>query len=128
MQRQRSILSFFQKPSPENQNSGAGDKLNGTGIRHNLPSQQSFNGATNKPNTTNSKPAVSTLDEIRGTDTPPEKVPRQVLVDNLTPTDNRKSSAFTSIMHKFAKANPNDKYSQRFVRFLLKPHISRVSA
>ncbi|KNA19440.1 hypothetical protein SOVF_061540 [Spinacia oleracea] len=113
MQRQRSILSFFQKPSPENQNSGAGDKLNGTGIRHNLPSQQSFNGATNKPNTTNSKPAVSTLDEIRGTDTPPEKVPRQVLVDNLTPTDNRKSSAFTSIMHKFAKANPNDKYSQR---------------
>ncbi|XP_021723674.1 DNA mismatch repair protein MSH7-like [Chenopodium quinoa] len=113
MQRQRSILSFFQKPSPVNRNSTAGDKLNAAGNRHSLPSQPSFNGGPKKPNNTASASTISQLEEIRGTDTPPEKVPRQVQFDDLTPTDNKKSSVFSSILHKFAKIDPVDKNSQR---------------
>ncbi|XP_021741550.1 DNA mismatch repair protein MSH7-like [Chenopodium quinoa] len=113
MQRQRSILSFFQKPSPENRSSTAGDKVNAAGNRYNLPSQSSFNGGPNKPSSTSSKSSISRLEEIRGTDTPPEKVPRQVQFDNLTPTDNKKSSVFSSILHKFSKVDPIDRNSQR---------------
>ncbi|KAJ8442394.1 hypothetical protein Cgig2_018650 [Carnegiea gigantea] len=111
MHRQRSILSFLKKPSPENPNSAtsARDQLNGAGIRHN-PSGDTLADAS-KP-TSASCIAVPSL-EIRGTDTPPEKAPRQILTADLTPTDDKKSSVFSSIMHKFVKVDAKEKSSDR---------------
>lgn len=52
--------------------------------------------------------------EIRGTDTPPEKVPRQVLPVNFATNENdRDSSLFSSIMHKFVKVDDGEKASDR---------------
>jgi len=115
MHRQRSILSFLKKSSPENPNSAnataAGTKLNGAGIRHN-PAGETLATAS-KPSSTSCK-AVPSL-EIRGTDTPPEKAPRQVITADLTPTDDKKSSVFSSIMHKFVKVDANEKSPDRCV-------------
>ncbi|KAL2929255.1 DNA mismatch repair protein MSH7 [Bienertia sinuspersici] len=122
MQRQSSIRSFFQKPSPENHNSGDKSRhklpsqkfFNGGETRHEFPSQKSFNGvATAKLNNSTSKAATSPFDEIQGTDTPPEKAPRQAVFDDLTPIDDKKISVFSSIMHKFVKADVNNNVSQR---------------
>ncbi|CAO2822828.1 unnamed protein product [Amaranthus hypochondriacus] len=114
MKRQRSILSFFQKPSLENRNSGTGHKLKGGETACKFSSLESFNGETVKSDEFTSKPAISSLEEVQGADTPPEKVPRQVMVDNLTPVDEmKKSTVFSSIMHKFVKSGDNNKVSQR---------------
>ncbi|XP_062090746.1 DNA mismatch repair protein MSH7 [Humulus lupulus] len=96
MQRQKTILSFFQKPAPANLSSG-----------RQLVSQV---------------PVTESALEIIGTDTPPEKVPRQIFpasyVANESKTD---SSLFSSIMHKFVKPNEREKFPQRN-----KPHGSCV--
>uniref|UniRef100_A0A803NYY0 DNA mismatch repair proteins mutS family domain-containing protein n=1 Tax=Cannabis sativa TaxID=3483 RepID=A0A803NYY0_CANSA len=88
MQRQKTIFSFFQKPAPVNPSSGS-----------QLVSQV---------------PVTESALEIKGTDTPPEKVPRQIFpasyVANESKTD---SSLFSSIMHKFVKPTEREKLSKR---------------
>ncbi|KAK9706039.1 hypothetical protein RND81_07G100900 [Saponaria officinalis] len=103
MHRQSSILSFFQKPSPENRNSAA--------VNHRSDDKNITNNNASK----NTK-FVSTPLEVRGADTPPEKVPRQVLFSNLTPEDDSEkpnSSVFNSILHKFVKVDSHSNSSQR---------------
>ncbi|KAI5441851.1 hypothetical protein KIW84_011055, partial [Lathyrus oleraceus] len=101
MNRQKSILSFFQKSPPENCSSGGS-----------LASTQSVQQAEH-PVKAVFNPPPST-DDVRGTDTPPEKVPRQVLPANFTPNaNNNGSSLFESIMHKFIKADDGSKVSKR---------------
>ncbi|GAV79508.1 MutS_V domain-containing protein/MutS_I domain-containing protein/MutS_II domain-containing protein/MutS_III domain-containing protein [Cephalotus follicularis] len=102
MERQRSILSFFQKPSAASQNSCYGDANDG---RLQLPAKQ-----LNPSVAVSGKPTLTaTLDssiEIRGTDTPPEKVPRQILPSTFTSdVETKASSIFSSILHKFVKVD-----------------------
>ncbi|CAJ1951821.1 unnamed protein product [Sphenostylis stenocarpa] len=52
-------------------------------------------------------------EDVRGTDTPPEKVPRRVLPANFAPTDNSGSSLFENIMHKFVKVDNNERVIKR---------------
>ncbi|KAH1234251.1 DNA mismatch repair protein MSH7 [Glycine max] len=53
-------------------------------------------------------------DDVRGTDTPPEKVPRRVLPANFAPNENNSGpSLFESIMHKFVKVDDNERVIQR---------------
>lgn len=92
MQRQRSILSFFQKPSQENRSSG-GQRAS-------------------------QFPAVDSAQEVRGTDTPPEKVPRQILPASYVANESKSSSSsssslFSSIRHKFAKPSERERASER---------------
>ncbi|KAL2321247.1 hypothetical protein Fmac_030216 [Flemingia macrophylla] len=53
-------------------------------------------------------------DDVRGTDTPPEKVPRRVLPANFAPKENKSGpSQFDSIMNKFVKVDDSERGSQR---------------
>ncbi|XP_014496504.1 DNA mismatch repair protein MSH7 [Vigna radiata var. radiata] len=53
-------------------------------------------------------------DDVRGTDTPPEKVPRRVLPANFAPKGNNSGpSLFESIMHKFVKVDDNERITKR---------------
>lgn len=102
MQRQKSILSFFKKPSPENRNSGAG------GAPQFSVKQQNVSASIHPT-------AADTVVEIRGTDTPPEKVPRQIFPASFAENEGGKgSSLFSSIMHKFVKADDREKASERY--------------
>jgi len=97
MNRQKSILSFFHKTSPENRTSASAQ----TSAR---------DDRTVKPVVNPQLPS----DEVRGTDTPPEKVPRQILPANYTAnTKNSGSCLFESIMHKFIKVDDGEKVNQR---------------
>ncbi|WCJ42434.1 DNA mismatch repair protein MSH7 [Euphorbia peplus] len=98
MQRQKSILSFF--PPPAKQNSGTGDALNARG-----PSQSTAKKSESDID--------GSMEEIRGTDTPPEKVPRQILPGTFTAVDSKGSSLFSSIMHKFVKVDDKEKPAER---------------
>lgn len=102
MQRQKSILSFFQKPSQENQNSGTRRVPQFSITQQNV-------SASDQPK------ATDTVVEIRGTDTPPEKVPRQIFPAGFVANDGSSSSSlFSSIMHKFVKADDREKASERY--------------
>ncbi|MCI20734.1 DNA mismatch repair protein MSH7-like [Trifolium medium] len=101
MNRQKSILSFFHKTSPENRTSGA--------AQSSVPSFQQTD--RNIKTVVNPPPPA---DDVRGTDTPPEKVPRKVLPPNFASNANNSgSSLFESIMHKFIKVDDGDKVNQR---------------
>jgi len=57
-------------------------------------------------------------DDVRGTDTPPEKVPRRVLPANFAPKENNSGpSLFESIMHKFVKVDDNERITKRYASF-----------
>ncbi|XP_004288695.1 PREDICTED: DNA mismatch repair protein MSH7 isoform X2 [Fragaria vesca subsp. vesca] len=99
MQRQKSILSFFRKPSPEKSSTAAAD--DGRRADHFAAKQQE-----QKAVGSNQAPDL----KVRGTDTPPEKVPRQILTANSASL--RDSSPFSSIMHKFMKVDDSHKASQ----------------
>ncbi|XVE54298.1 hypothetical protein DITRI_Ditri03aG0069600 [Diplodiscus trichospermus] len=103
MQRQKSILSFLQKPSPASQN-GTGGEVKGQGASLFPSKQQNQKGAF----------GGSSL-EVAGTDTPPEKVPRKVLPANFADDAETigSSSLFSSIMHKFVKVGDRENGSQR---------------
>lgn len=101
MQRQQSILSFFRKPSPGNQSSGGGDSLDGRRVSQ-CPAKQQDQKAV--------IPNQTTAPEVTGTDTPPEKVPRQILPANVG--NLKDSSPFSSIMHKFMKVDDRQTASQ----------------
>ncbi|WJX25836.1 DNA mismatch repair protein msh7, variant 2 [Trifolium repens] len=101
MNRQKSILSFFHKTSPENRTSG--------GAQSSVPSLQKTD--PNVKTVVNPPPPA---DDVRGTDTPPEKVPRKVLPANFASNANNSgSSLFESIMHKFIKVDDGDIVNQR---------------
>ncbi|KAK7271285.1 hypothetical protein RJT34_27060 [Clitoria ternatea] len=101
MNRQKSILSFFQKNTPETRTSV--DRL------ASAPSVQQSN--RNITSAFNQPPAA---DDIRGTDTPPEKVPRPVLPANFVPSENNlRPSLFDSIIHKFVKFDDDERDTQR---------------
>lgn len=111
MQRQKSILSFFQKPLPENQKLLASDV---SGERRD--SQFQVKVHSHKAISSNIPKLVEPVDEIRGTDTPPEKVPRPVLPANFSSNDGfRGSSVFSSIMHKFVKPVDKESASERYI-------------
>lgn len=111
MQRQKSILSFLKKPSPDDQKTG-GETLTGRRMPHFPPNQRSQNGAVHNQS------AMDSSAEVRGTDTPPEKVPRQIFAANLTASDggiNSGPSLFSSIMHKFVKVDDREHSSDRYI-------------
>ncbi|KAI5320446.1 hypothetical protein L3X38_040154 [Prunus dulcis] len=101
MQRQQSILSFFRKPSLGNQSSGGGDALDGRRVSQFPATQQDQKAVI---------PNQTTTPEVTGTDTPPEKVPRQILTANVG--NLKDSSPFSSIMHKFMKVDDRQTASQ----------------
>lgn len=109
MPRQKSILSFFQKPSQPSQSSDAGERTDG---------RQAPLFSAKQHNQNVSQPAihgpVDSSIEIRGTDTPPEKVPRQILPVNIKENEEAKvASLFSSIMHKFVKVDDREKPNGR---------------
>ncbi|KAG6723721.1 hypothetical protein I3842_03G222000 [Carya illinoinensis] len=111
MQRQKSILSFFQKPSSETNGSGAGNAIGCRRVPQ-FPSKQEKQKGSALNQATNDA-AMDSSFEIRGADTPPEKVPRQVLpVKFATNENDRDSSLFSSIMHKFVKVDDGEKASE----------------
>ncbi|XP_030954393.1 DNA mismatch repair protein MSH7 isoform X1 [Quercus lobata] len=108
MQRQKSILSFFQKPSPESNGSGVGNELG----KQRVPAKQEKQNGVALNQAANDTVMDSSL-EIRGTDTPPEKVPRQIFPAMSTGSeDGRGSSLFSSIMHKFVKVDDRKKATE----------------
>lgn len=80
MQRQKTLLSYLKKPSPEDQSSGD-NTING----------REFLSKNAVP--------IDLKEEILGTETPPEKVP-------LPFNNGHKSSVFSSIKHKFSREKP----------------------
>nr|GMC58803.1 DNA mismatch repair protein MSH7 isoform X2 [Ipomoea batatas] len=107
MKRQSSILSFLKKPSPEDQRSG-GATLNG-----NQPTHLQHNKNAPPPTKCAVLPATLGLtEEPKGTDTPPEKVPRQIFPTN-DDGSGTKPSVFDSIKHKFVKFHNGEKFADR---------------
>nr|AAF06013.1 MutS homolog 7 [Arabidopsis thaliana] len=114
MQRQRSILSFFQKPTAATTKGlVSGDAASGGGgsggPRFNVKEGDAKGDASVRF-------AVSkSVDEVRGTDTPPEKVPRRVLPSGFKPAESAgdASSLFSNIMHKFVKVDDRDCSGER---------------
>lgn len=109
MQRQQSILSFFKKPSPEKQSSDAATAPNGRRASQ-LPVTQQ------EQKTSVSKHTTAAL-EVTGTDTPPEKAPRQILPVNVESL--KESSPFGRIMLKFMKVDDTQKAPQSQRYYLL---------
>ncbi|CAL0323980.1 unnamed protein product [Lupinus luteus] len=110
MNRQKSILSFFQKTAPGTDTSG--------GPRGSDSPVQQAN--RNKVTAASSHPPS---DDVRGTDTPPEKVPRQILPASFAPKEN--NNLFESIMHKFVKVDDSEKVNHSSdVKSLPKPYSS----
>jgi DNA mismatch repair protein MSH6 len=112
MQRQKSILSFFQKPSQENNGSGAGNVLGSRRVPQSTEKKEKRKDAASNQATSDNMMDSSL--EIRGTDTPPEKVPRQVFPATFPANEkNGGSSLFSSIMHKFVKIDDREKSTER---------------
>ncbi|CAH2052708.1 unnamed protein product [Thlaspi arvense] len=113
MQRQRSILSFFQKPSPATQDLGSGDGTTvGGGKSRFTVKEGDVNGGASVRSV--ERNVWKSVDEVRGTDTPPEKVPRRVLPSSFKAADaesaggGASSSLFSNIMHKFVKVDDRE--------------------
>ncbi|CAL5339327.1 unnamed protein product [Camellia sinensis] len=116
MQRQKSILSFLQRPSPENQKNG-GDALEGRRVPH-FPAKQ-HNKNTVVPNQATVSSTLDSSVEIRGTDTPPEKVPRQIFRTSFATNENsERPSLFSSIKHKFVRVDDKEKSCDASFEFL----------
>lgn len=111
MQRQKSILSFFQKPS---QASVPGDATSGGGGLRSAVKERGINSdASVRSVERNVSKCVD--DDVRGVDTPPEKVPRRVLPSNFKAAESAggASSLFSSIMHKFVKVDGSECSGER---------------
>lgn len=128
MQRQTSILSFLKKPPPEKNSTTKGGETQSSRLTSHFPekSQIKNSNTSEAVKATASSNVDYSSEEIRGTDTPPEKVPRQIFpVDD----DDKavKSSVFSSIKHKFVKfdfrKNGSDRYCFFFVNFHFKISI-----
>ncbi|KAE7998764.1 hypothetical protein FH972_003275 [Carpinus fangiana] len=112
MQRQKSILSFFQKPSQESNGASAENVLGSRRVPQFTAKKDKHNGAASNQATSDNM--IDSSLEIRGTDTPPEKVPRQVFPATFQENENNGgSSLFSSIMHKFVKIDDREKSTER---------------
>ncbi|KAL8239783.1 hypothetical protein R6Q59_016350 [Mikania micrantha] len=123
MKRQQSILSFLQKRQtvPENVKPVDGESPKGRTAHTVAVSggklQTTTIAASNRPNILSY--AVETSDEVRGTDTPPEKEQRSffplksIAVDEIGEADRSGQSMFSSIKHKFMKPNNAEKPCNR---------------
>ncbi|KAJ0254692.1 DNA mismatch repair protein MSH7 [Hirschfeldia incana] len=108
MQRQKSILSFFQKPSPATQGSVPGDPTRGGGGFRSTAKEGGVNNSDGSARSAERNVPKPVDDDVRGVDTPPEKVPRRVLPSNFKAAESAgggASSLFSSIMHKFVKVD-----------------------
>ncbi|CAA7045758.1 unnamed protein product [Microthlaspi erraticum] len=125
MQRQRSILSFFQKPSPAKQGLvPGGDATSGGGGSRFTVKEGDAKGDASVRSVSKS------VDEVIGIDTPPEKVPRRVLPSGFKTAESAggASSLFSSIMHKFVKVDDNrDCSGERSREHVVPLHDSSVS-
>lgn len=107
-------MSFFQKPTAATTKGlVSGDAASGGGgsggPRFNVKEGDAKGDASVRF-------AVSkSVDEVRGTDTPPEKVPRRVLPSGFKPAESAgdASSLFSNIMHKFVKVDDRDCSGER---------------
>ncbi|XP_047320706.1 DNA mismatch repair protein MSH7 [Impatiens glandulifera] len=106
MHRQKSILSFLKKPAPDNQkrDDGIGCTLDRLRVPH-IP--KSISHSISGESQLSSISSIDSPFEVRGTDTPPEKVPRPIFSDKTT------SSLFSSIKHKFAKVDNRQNHQER---------------
>ncbi|CAH8326703.1 unnamed protein product [Eruca vesicaria subsp. sativa] len=107
MHRQKSILSFFQKPSPATQAPIPGDPTSGGGGLRSTAKEGGINSDASARSVERnvSKPVD---DDVLGVDTPPEKVPRRVLPSSFKAAETAgggASSLFSSIMHKFVRVD-----------------------
>ncbi|XP_010527197.1 PREDICTED: DNA mismatch repair protein MSH7 [Tarenaya hassleriana] len=129
MQRQRSILSFFQKPSPTPacQGSGSGEAAEGGGSQRFPMKKMECEGDVSMLSA--DRAVTISPDEVRGTDTPPEKVPRRVLSSGVTAGEaaGGASSLFSSIMHKFVKVDDRESAGDRCRAADVSSDVSSVS-
>ena len=130
MQRQKSILSFFRKPSPEGQKCEglSAAETSAAGSVSQFPGKQRDQSFPGGDQPTFQIPKDSSL-EIRGTDTPPEKVPRPMLpisfkADGDKNFSSSSSSVFSSIMHKFAKVDDRESSRERYLFSISRAFIS----
>ncbi|CAN7073758.1 unnamed protein product [Brassica oleracea var. botrytis] len=124
MQRQKSILSFFQKPS---QASVPGDATSGGGGLRSAVKERGINSdASVRSVERNVSKCVD--DDVRGVDTPPEKVPRRVLPSNFKAAESAggASSLFSSIMHKFVKVDGSECSGERNVAPIRDSSVSKM--
>ncbi|CAN1169670.1 DNA mismatch repair protein MSH7 [Linum perenne] len=101
---QKTLDSFFQRSSPAPANRSSGNK----DVGHCQPASDV---STEELNQDICLPiqAVSSTEEVTGTDTPPEKVPRRIIPANFSSSsDSGSPSLFSSILHKFAKVPCKD--------------------
>ncbi|GLT98512.1 hypothetical protein SLE2022_160140 [Rubroshorea leprosula] len=112
MQRQKSILSFFQKPSAASANAAGGTKKKGQVISQCPAKQQNGSGGAIAKELNDQSTSDSSV-EVRGTDTPPEKAPRQVLPATYSGDGDNGGSLFSSIMHKFVRVDEKANTSQK---------------
>lgn len=121
MKRQQSILSFIQKPStvPETEKPFTGGAPNRNDVTVSEKKLQ-------KPTINLSSVAeIKVSDEIKGTETPPEKEQRSLFPaksiansDGVNDDVNRNGhSMFSSIKHKFMKPNSVEKPIDRYTFF-----------
>ncbi|KAJ9551139.1 hypothetical protein OSB04_015184 [Centaurea solstitialis] len=121
MKRQKSILSFLQRPSPvpENEKPVGGGAPKAVVSEEKLQHNRNVITASNQyqPAVVFSSTVVGISDEVRGTDTPPEKEQRPFFPSKSIAgggggngEPNRNGHAmFSSIMHKFVKPNSAEK-------------------
>ncbi|ESQ37177.1 hypothetical protein EUTSA_v10002887mg, partial [Eutrema salsugineum] len=110
----RSILSFFQKPSPTTQGLVSGDATSGGGGLRSTVKEEDVNGDDSVRSV--ERNVSKSVDEVRGTDTPPEKVPRRVLPSSFKTAESAgggASSLFSNIMHKFVKVDDRECSAER---------------
>ncbi|XP_010254152.1 PREDICTED: DNA mismatch repair protein MSH7 isoform X1 [Nelumbo nucifera] len=115
MQRQKSILSFFQKSSSESQSSDDSSYTDTLSRQHlvQFPRNQ-LKLNSSKSEQSNAPPsAKDPWSEVRGTDTPPEKLPRRIFSTDLPANDDSRPSLFSSILHKFARVDERESSRDR---------------
>ncbi|KFK39755.1 hypothetical protein AALP_AA3G283400 [Arabis alpina] len=127
MQRQRSILSFFQKPSPANQGLVSGD-ANSTGGGGGGSRFTVKEGDCDASVRSAERNVLKSVDDVRGTDTPPEKVPRRVLPSSFKAAESTggATSLFSNIMHKFVKVDERECSGERTRQHVVPLHDSSV--
>ncbi|KAK9102607.1 hypothetical protein Sjap_019861 [Stephania japonica] len=115
-QRQRTIHSFFRKSSPENGNnsgvsaSNSENRLKGRDLARFAVKQERIDAEEARVPLAGDRPA----EDVFGTDTPPEKLPRKVLPEKSSESGaDGRSSLFSSIMHKFCKNEKSAESDER---------------
>ncbi|KAK7314493.1 hypothetical protein VNO77_33018 [Canavalia gladiata] len=101
MSRQKSLLAWFQKTTPANRSSGV---------------RRAPGSTMQKPdgNVIDTFKQSFLVDDVRGTDTPPEKAPRQVLPSSFARSENNSGpSLFESIMNKFVEVDDDERVTKR---------------